>query len=182
MNKFIKEIVPYLIIFVVVVLIRSFIITPITVVGSSMYPTLKNGELLLLSKISYKINDIERFDVVVIKEDDWIIKRVIGLPGEDISYKDNKLYINDEVFEDEYANGETEDFNLEDIWLAGLDNEYIEKFDEAFTVIPDGYYLVLGDNRDISKDSRSVGLIPEDEIRGKAVVRFWPLSKISLVK
>lgn len=182
MNKFIKEIVPYLVIFIVVVLIRSFIITPITVVGSSMYPTLKDGELLLLSKISYTVHDIERFDVVVIKEDDWIIKRIIGLPGEDVLYKNGRLYIDNELVKDEYANGDTEDFDLNDIWLAGLENEHIEKFDEAFTVIPEGYYLVLGDNRDISKDSRSVGLIPEDEIRGKAVVRFWPLSKISLVK
>ena len=182
MRNILKEIIPYIIIFIIVVLIRTFIITPVTVVGSSMYPTLKNKELLLLSKISYKIEEIERFDVVVIKEDEYIKKRVIGLPGEDVSYKDNNLYINDKLVEDKYAMGETEDFTLEDIWLAGTHNKYIENFEEPFTKIPEGYYLVLGDNRGISKDSRSVGLINEDEIKGKAVVRFWPLKKISLVK
>lgn len=182
MKKFIKELIPYVIIFLVVVFIRSFIITPITVVGSSMYPTLKNGELLLLSKISYRLHDIERFDIVVIKEDAWIIKRVIGLPGDNVYYKDNNLYINDELVEDEYAYGETEEFDLDDIWLAGIDSEYVEKFDEPFVVIPEGYYLVLGDNREISKDSRSVGLLEENVIKGKAVFRFWPLDKIGNVK
>ena len=68
------------------------------------------------------------------------------------------------------------------ICIAGLTNEYIDKFDCPFEKIPEGYYLVLGDNRGISKDSRSVGLIKEDEIKGKAVIRFWPLNKISIVK
>lgn len=177
MKKWIREIVPYVVILLIVVLIRTFIITPVTVVGSSMYPTLKNGEILLLSKISYRIHDIDRFDVVVIKEDDWIIKRIIGVPGDNVYYKDNELYINEKLIEDKYGNGITEDFDLEDIWESGKN-----KFNEPFDVIPEDYYLVLGDNRGISKDSRSVGLIPIDEIKGKAVVRFWPLTKISVVK
>lgn len=181
MKKIIKEILPYIIIFVVVVLIRTFIITPVTVVGSSMYPTLKDGEILLLSKISYKVHDIDRFDVVVIKEDDWIIKRIIGVPGDDVYYKDNQLYINDKLVEDKNANGITSDFDLYSIWEAGI-NEGKKDFDEAFEKIPEGYYLVLGDNRRISKDSRDVGLIKEGEIKGKAVFRFWPLNKINTVK
>lgn len=181
MNKIIKEIVPYVVILVIVVIIRTFIVTPVTVVGSSMYPTLKDGEILLLSKISYKLNDVERFDVVVIKEEDWIIKRVIGLPGDDVTYKENKLYINEELVEDKCADGLTNDFDLEDIWAAGK-SEGKDEFIEPFDTIPENYYLVLGDNRGISKDSRSVGLIPIEEIKGKAVVRFWPLNKISMVK
>jgi len=182
MKKILKEILPYAVILIVVVLIRTFLITPITVVGSSMVPTLHNGELLLLSKISYKLHDIDRFDVVVIKEDDWIIKRVIGLPGEDVFYKDGRLYIDGVLVEDKYGDGETTDFDLNDICIAGLSNKNIDKFDCPFDKIPEGYYLVLGDNRDISKDSRSVGLIKEVEIKGKAVVRFWPIKKISIVK
>lgn len=181
MNKFIKEIIPYVIIFVVVVVIRTFIVTPITVVGSSMYPTLKNGELMFLNKIGYKINDIERFDIVVIKEDDWIIKRIIGLPGDNVYYSLGKLYINDNVVEDKYAYGDTNDFDLTDVWVAGTGNDYIEHFDEPFSVIPEGYYLVLGDNREISKDSRTVGLINKNEIKGEASFRFWPLNKIGKV-
>lgn len=176
----IKELIPYAVILMVVIIIRSFIITPITVVGDSMFPILKNNELLLLSKISYKLHDIDRFDVVVIKEDEWIIKRVIGLPGETVKYNDGKLYIDDKEYKDIYGNGYTKDFDLEDIWEAGLLNNHDLK--EKYSTIPEGYYLVLGDNREISKDSRSTGLIKEEEIKGKAVVRFWPLNKISIVK
>lgn len=182
MKNILKEILPYIIILIVVVIIRTFIITPITVVGNSMVPTLHNDELLLLSKISYKLHDIERFDVVVIKEDDWIIKRIIGLPGEDVFYKDGNLYIDGELVEDNYGYGTTNDFDLNNICLAGTSNKNIDKFDCPFEKIPEGYYLVLGDNREISKDSRSVGLIKEEEIKGKAIVRFWPLNKMSLVK
>ena len=86
MKKVLKEIMPYIIILIVVVLIRSYIITPVTVVGSSMYPNLKDKEVLLLSKISYRLHNIERFDIVVVKddEDDRIIKRIIGLPGDKV--------------------------------------------------------------------------------------------------
>lgn len=175
MNKKLKEIIPYIIILIVVVIVRTYFVTPITVVGSSMVPTLHNKELLLLSKISYKINNIERFDVVVIKEDEWIIKRVIGLPGENIEYKNKKLYINGKLVEDLYEDGETNDFDMESI--CNITNIECEN-----GKIPKDYYLVLGDNRKISKDSRSIGLIPKNEIKGKAIVRFWPLNKISIVK
>jgi len=179
MKNIFKEILPYVIILIIVVLIRTFIITPITVVGDSMIPTLHDNELLLLSKISYKVHDIERFDIVVIKEDDFIIKRVIGLPGEDVSYLNGTLFINGKSLEDTYAYGKTDDFTLSDICFAGENKENIN-FSCPINKIPEGYYLVLGDNRRISKDSRSVGLIKEDEIQGKAVFRFWPISKISI--
>lgn len=181
MEKIIKELIPYAIILVVVVIIRTFIITPVTVSGSSMSPNLKNGELLLLSKISYKIKNIERFDVVVIDEsDEPIIKRIIGLPGENVSYINNKLYINNEEVEDKYGSGVTKDFDLEDICLVtNLNND---QYECNYDKIPEDYYLVLGDNRSISKDSRRIGLISKDEIVGKTIIRFWPLNKISLVK
>ena len=87
MKKFLKELIPYIVIVIVVVLIRSFIATPVIVSGDSMVPTLKNKQLLLLNKINYKINDIKRFDIVVINVDNKeIIKRVIGLPGENVRH------------------------------------------------------------------------------------------------
>ena len=81
MNKFLKEWLPYLIIIIIVVLIRTYIVTPVIVRGDSMYDTLKDGEVLLLGKINYRLSDIKRFDIVVIKDldGDLIIKRVIGL-------------------------------------------------------------------------------------------------------
>ena len=164
MNKQIKEILPYIIIILIVVLIRSFIITPIIVSGDSMKPNLHNKEVLLEQKIGYNSSSIKRFDIVVIKKDnEEIIKRIIGLPGEHISYKNNKLYVNDKLVESEYTYRDTNDFNLEEICSC--------------STIPEGKYLVLGDNRPISKDSRIIGLIDEKDILGKAIYRIWPINK-----
>ena len=165
MKKIIKELYPYVLIIVIVVLIRTFIITPVIVSGDSMKPNLNNGELLLVKKIGYNGNSILRFDVVVIKEGkDEIIKRIIGLPGEHISYKNNKLYVNDNLINEEYSFRDTNDFNLEEVCTCSN--------------IPEGKYLVLGDNRPISKDSRTIGLIDEESLIGKAVFRIWPFTKI----
>lgn len=180
MKNIIKEVIPYIVILIVVVIIRSFVITPVTVVGSSMYPTLKDKELLLLSKISYKIHDIERFDIVVIKEDDRIIKRIIGLPNENVSYINNVLYIDGVPIEDNYQNGTTKDFELADLCFTNENKD--NKLSCTNNKIPEGYYLVLGDNREISKDSRKIGLVKKEDIIGKAVLRFWPIKNIALLK
>ena len=103
MKKFIKELIPYVVIVIVVVLVRSYLVTPVIVSGDSMIPTLKDKELLLLNKINYRFNDIKRFDIVVINHDGKeIIKRVIGLPGESIIYRSNKLYVDGREIESNY--------------------------------------------------------------------------------
>lgn len=164
MTKIIKTLLPYIVIVVVVVLIRTFIITPVIVVGDSMYPTLDDGQILLLNKIDYKFNDIERFDIVVIKlEKNEIIKRIIGLPGETVEYRNNVLYINGHEIENEY-NFETDDFTLKSICNCSK--------------IPNGKYLVLGDNRTVSSDSRIIGLIDEKDIKGKTTISLWPVKKV----
>lgn len=170
MNKVVKELIPYVIIVVVVVIIRSFICTPVIVVGPSMLPTLKDKQILLLDKITYKHKQIKRFDIVVIKEGKKeIIKRVIGLPGEEIKYDDNKLYINGEYQEDVYNSNSTSDFNMHDVCgNTCVDNK-----------IPDNYYLVLGDNRLVSADSRIIGLIPKEDILGRTNISIWPIKKIN---
>lgn len=165
LKKIIKELYPYVIIIVMVVLIRTFIITPVIVSGDSMLPNLNNEELLLVRKIGYNSNTIKRFDIVVIKTgEEEIIKRIIGLPGEHISYKNNKLYVNDKEVEQKYSFRDTKDFNLEEICTC--------------STIPEGKYLILGDNRPVSKDSRQIGLIDEKNIKGKTTLRIWPLTKI----
>lgn len=176
MEKFYKDVLPYIIIVVSVVIIRSFIVTPVVVRGDSMDDTLKDGQVLFLSKISYRVHDIKRFDIVVIKDidDDLIIKRVIGLPGDDVNYKDNKLYINGKRVKDIYANGETGDFTLQNI--CEINN------DDCVAKIPDNMYLALGDNREVSADSRVKGLFSRKQILGKATLRIWPLNKIKIVK
>ena len=164
-KKIIKEIYPYILIVIIVVIIRTFIITPVIVSGDSMVPNLNDGELLLVRKVGYNSDTIKREDIVVVKNGkEEIIKRIIGLPGEHISYKNNKLYINDKLIEESYKFRKTNDFNLEEICSC--------------TAIPKGKYLVLGDNRPISKDSRQIGLVDEKDIAGKAIIRLWPLTKI----
>ena len=165
MKKFIKELIPYIVIIIVVVLIRTYIVTPVIVVGDSMVPTLKDGQILLLNKFDYKINDIERYDIIVIKVGNGeIIKRVIGLPGENIEYRDNTLYINGHEEETIY-NFDTEDFTLTDICECDK--------------IPQNKYLVLGDNREISSDSRGpIGLIDMEDIEGSTQISIWPIKTV----
>ncbi len=176
MNKNIKELIPYLIIIIVVVFIRSYIVTPVIVRGDSMDDTLKDGQILFLSKISYKLHKINRFDIIVIKDidNDLIIKRVIGKPGDNIEYKNNKLYINNKKVKDIYTKDETSDFSLEEICKINDD--------KCNGKIPKGKYLALGDNREVSADSRVKGLFDKKQILGKAKLRIWPLTKISFVK
>ena len=176
MNKIIKELIPYIIIVIAVVLIRSYIITPVIVRGNSMDETLHDGEVLILDKLAYQLSEIKRFDIVVVKDkdDDYIIKRIIGLPGDKVEYKHNNLYINDEKVITNFTDDETEDFTLKDICNINNDN--------CKNGIPKDKYLVLGDNRDISADSRIKGLIDKSQITGKTTIRLWPLSKINLIK
>ena len=116
MEKIIKELIPYIIIIVVVVLIRSFIITPIKVDGASMEPTLNDNEILILKKYDHSF---DRFDVIVFEHNgNRLIKRVIGLPGDYVEYKNDKLYINGKYIKETFkTNTETSDFKLEDINL-----------------------------------------------------------------
>lgn len=164
MKKFIKELIPYIVIVVVVVLIRTFLVTPVIVVGDSMLPTLEEKDILLLNKINYRFNEIERYDVVVIKiQESEIIKRVIGLPGETIEYRNNILYINGHETETEY-DFETDDFTMNSV--CNCDK------------IPEDKYLVLGDNRKVSSDSRIIGLIDKEDILGKTKVSIWPIKRV----
>ena len=112
MKDKIKEIVPYVIILIVVILLKQYVFTTVKVNGSSMYPTLHDKDVMVLDKLSYRFSDIERFDIVVVDiETTKLIKRVIGLPNETIEYKDNVLYINGKVIEDKYrGNADMDDF------------------------------------------------------------------------
>lgn len=160
--RFIKESIPYLAIILLVITIRTFIVTPVIVRGDSMYPTLDGNEVMLLKK--YDTN-YERFDIVVINksvEGDNLIKRVIGLPNETIRYKNGLLYINDNLVDDTYAYGETE--NFQEITLG------------------DDEYFVMGDNRRVSLDSRIIGVIKKDEVEGTVGPIVYPFNKIGFVK
>lgn len=169
-NDRIKTLISYILIIILVVLLRIFIFDPVRVDGTSMDTTLQSGEIMILNKIYYRKNDIKRFDIVVIDEGDRdIIKRVIGMPGETIAYREGKLYINGEVMEDPYPSTNTNDFSLEKI---------------GHKRIPADSYFVMGDNRSVSADSRipEIGVINKDKILGRAKLVIWPINKIGNVK
>lgn len=162
--------------------IRTFIFTPISVQGASMMPTYEDGDRVIVNKIGKAISDFERFDIVVFKatESEDYIKRIIGLPGDHVEYKNDELYINGEKYEEPYL--EQQKLQLNDHGDLTYDFKLEEK--TGLSYIPEGYYFVLGDNRQVSNDSRnpSVGLISIDDILGKASIRFYPIDSISLVK
>lgn len=152
--KIIKEIIPYAVIFLIVILIRSFVVTPVIVSGTSMDSTLKNGEILLLNKFD---KTYDRYDIVVFDyQGSKLVKRIIGLPGETVEYKDGILYINGKETEDNFSSI-TRDYKMD------------------IEVIPDGYYFVMGDNRNNSSDSRIIGLIDEKSINGTTTISLWPI-------
>lgn len=156
------------------VIIYLFLLQPHQVRGNSMYPNFHNNEYLLTNKLSYRLGKPERGDVIVFKapknqEYDYI-KRVAGLPGEKIEIKNGKVYINDKVLE--------ESFLPEDYRTSG--GSFWREGQEAS--VPEGEYFVLGDNRSHSSDSREWGVVPLENIIGKAWLRYWPLNKLGLVE
>lgn len=156
-KNYIKEFLPYFMIILVVVLIKTFVVSPIRVNGASMDPTLNDKDIMLLDEISYRFSDIERFDIVVVKEEDeYLIKRVIGLPSETVEYKNDKLYIDGKYVKEDFKHKETFDFS---------------------TTLGKDEYFIMGDNRTNSTDSRVFGPISRDKIMGKTSLTILPISR-----
>ena len=158
-----KEWISYIVIIVTIILIRTFIATPV-----SMVPTLVDNQVLVLYKLD---KNYKRFDIVVIdheinNENEHLVKRVIGLPGEYVEYKDSKLYVNKKEVKEDFIKVETDDFSLAKL---------------GFLEIPENYYFVVGDNRGDSSDSRVLGLIPKKEIKGKVVFSLFPFKRFGKI-
>jgi signal peptidase I len=161
---------------VVAILLRLFVVQTFFIPSLSMAPTLQKGDRILVNKLSYDFHGVGRGDIIVFKAppevgpkcdttDTDLVKRVIGLPGETISDRDDKVYINGKV--------------LAQPWLP--------KNDPATKTTPFGpvhiganNYFVMGDNRINSCDSRIWGTVPKSDIIGKAELRIWPITRIAL--
>lgn len=172
-KEFVKDTFKYIIFIIAVLVIAIYVVGLQQVVGPSMSPTLSNNDIVILDKISYKFIDIKRGDIVALYYADtkYLIKRIIGLPGDTLEFQGNKLYINGSFYSEEYLSDGTitEDFSLNEI---------------GHFIIPEDMYFVLGDNRSDSMDSRDteVGLIPKKDILGKVRLQIWPLTKIKIIK
>lgn len=162
--------------------IRTFVAEARWIPSESMVPTLKVNDKLIVDKVSYRFTNPQRGDIVVfsptdtiIKNDptlkDAFIKRVIGLPGDKVELKAGRVYINNKPLQESYlAEGQQ---TVVDV-CASVNQPYLSKP----VTIPPNSYLVLGDNRRNSYDSRCWGIVPEDRILGRAIVRFWPPNRL----
>lgn len=158
MKKFVKEYLPYVLILLVIILLRIYVVTPVTVDGNSMNDTLYPNDLMLL----FKVGNIERYDIVVANHDNKkLIKRVIGMPNDKIKCVSGILYINNEEDTSGYGYGENIDFP-----------EYTLKDDE---------YFLIGDNRSDSFDSRYFGPVKEEDIVGKANFIIFPFNRFGSI-
>lgn len=144
-------------------LIKGFIMESFIVDGSSMMPTFTNNERVLVNKLTYRFREPKRREIIVFPhpihddESKILIKRVMGLPGDKVELVQGRLFINDQEIEEDY--------------ILNTEQSYGPVNVEANTV------FVLGDNRRNSVDSREIGFVEIDDIRGKTFLRYWPVSQ-----
>lgn len=167
----------FIVCFIVVFIITTFVVKPVQVDGDSMYPTLIDKEIGVVNIFSAKFTGVHRFDVVVVQnettKDPWV-KRVIGMPNDTIEAKDDVVYINGEKIDEPY-----------------LDNSYAEsirkqgkKFTNDFgpITLKDDEYFLMGDNRIVSYDSRKVGAFHKEDIIGKDAYIIYPFTQMKIVR
>lgn len=161
--------------------IRLYVIAPVSVEGASMEPTLEDNDRLLLNKIG----TIERYDIIVFPEphadfndpEKNYIKRVIGIPGDEILFEEQTLYINGNPVDEDYID------------LSGVSETDLQSRNGNFSLasltgvekVPEDAYFVLGDNRVNSQDSRSFGFIDIESVTGKTNFRIWPLDRFGFI-
>ncbi|MFD2630330.1 signal peptidase I [Oceanobacillus kapialis] len=173
-----RKLIPVILILAVLLIgLRSLLFASYVVDGESMQPTLYDGNLLMVNKVIYDLTQAERFDVIVFhaNEEEDYVKRVIGLPGDTISYKNDKLYVNGKYVEEPF---------LEPYVEASDSKPFTSNFTLEETTgekkVPEGKLFVMGDNRQDSLDSRSFGFISTEQLVGKVDIKYWPLNQTSL--
>lgn len=157
-----------LIALLICLILRFFMFIPVTIDGYSMMPTLKMGEVVLVNRLS----DVKRFDTIVFNiEKQQYVKRVIGMPGDHLVYKNDQLYINGKLKSEPYLQQYREKLNENDTFMSDYD-----------IVVDDNTYYVLGDNRDNSNDSRYFGTVTSDHIIGVAKYVYLPINHMRTIK
>ena len=168
----------------VALLIRAFVLQAFYIPSESMEPTLHKNDRIMVNKLSYRLHDVRRGDLVVFRrppnmassEINDLIKRVIALPNETIELRGSDIYIDDQKLTEPYLADGTPTVNLG--WVTGCANPSSER---NKCLLPPGHVFVMGDNRTHSSDGRVFGPIDEDLIVGRAFVRIWPPSKLGFL-
>ena len=165
---------PVVLAFAIFMMVYLFLFHPHKVDGNSMYPNFHDREYILTDKISYQRGDPQRGDVVVFHAPppytSDFIKRIVGMPGETVMVQAGYVYVNGQKLQEMY---------LPDTY-ATTEKSFLRE--GVPYKIPDSYYMVFGDNRGYSSDSREWGPISKKAIVGKAMFRYWPMDRIELVK
>jgi signal peptidase I len=171
-KSFLRDTLEIVFLALVLYVVIQYAVQTVHVLGSSMYATLHDNDLLVASKISYKLHPPQRGDIIVFKPPDEasrdFIKRIIGLPGERVHITNSVVYINGQVLHEPYL---PEKWTYNSNWPASGQDQ----------LIPPDQYFVLGDNRNHSSDSRTFNTITLDSILGKAEIRIWPLSQVGFL-
>jgi signal peptidase I len=160
----------------VALLIQAFLVKPYRIPSESMENTLLIGDRVLVDRISWRFSDPERQDIVVFHppfEGPVLIKRIIGMPGDEISLEDGAVYVNGKKLDESYVRK----VNGEAVPSEPFDNGLPWSLQRPYTV-PKGNYFVMGDNRIDSGDSREFGPVPRGQLVGKAFARYWPPGRI----
>jgi len=160
--------------------VKVFLLQAFYIPSLSMYPTLREGDRVLVNKLSYRLHDVNRGDVIVFERPASetssnipdLIKRVVGLPGESISFIDGAVYVDGKRLDESY---------LSDGTVTSSANAPNKCTTEAPCVVPSGQVWVMGDNRSDSKDSRYFGSVDQSTIVGRAFVTVWPLGRFGLL-
>lgn len=183
-TNFFETMILFGIVLIISQLLLTYVIGNDVVNGPSMEPTLYNGQRLL----SARMFKVKRNDIVVVKAPDKVdtlyIKRVIGLPGDKVEAKNEQIYINGKKIDQPYLNSKKEQEGLEQFNNTYGQNQtqYTQDFtlQDLFHVdrVPEGEYLVLGDNRPVSHDGRAFGFLKRESLIGKVFVRYWPLNEL----
>ena len=199
--QFIKKIgswiIPIIVGIVTVLLLRQYVVQPVSVSGPSMYPNLENGEKVFCFKpLPIKRGSVIVFDALgvdpSVTQTKMYVKRVIGMPGDKVEFKDNAIYVNDKKINQSYISDQQQSAGTDSKTIKSNNWTLMSLYNAAQKLnlvsvsnadgwskrpvgnwVPKNTYFVLGDNREVSNDSRTIGFVPKDNIQGVVKVPFW---------